>query len=132
MEITVFKEIEKFFPVKGIIQVGSNTGQEMSLFKLYTKNIVCFEPIAHVFKQLKEAHPDVLCYNVGLGDINETKEMFIATNNGESSSFLRPLNHYKAFPYIGFEKTEEKFQIKRFDSLGIDMQEYNILVSDTQ
>ena len=57
--------------------------------------------------------------------------MHIASNNGESSSFLKPLNHINEFRYIAFNSTQD-LEIKRFDSLELDISEFNVLVSDTQ
>jgi FkbM family methyltransferase len=116
--------------IKGIIQVGSNIGHECVLFKKYTNNIICFEPIPDIFKILKNNNPDVKCFNLALGDVNEIKKMNIASNNGESSSFLKPLNHLKYYD-IQFNHVMD-LEIKRFDSLEIDLTNINILISDTQ
>lgn len=122
--------ISNKFGVDGIIQVGSNTGQECNIFRNFTKNIICFEPVPQVFQTLQKNNTDIVCYNFGLGDKNETKEMNIASNNSESSSFLKPLNHLKYYN-ITFNQILN-LEIKRFDSLGIDLQNYNVLISDTQ
>jgi len=132
MESTLFEDIKQFTEIRGVIQVGYNIGQELNTIKNYTKNIICFEPVPPVFDYLKKSNPDVICYNIGLGDTDEAKDMYIATNNGESSSFLKPLNHTTAFPHIEFRKSIEPLQIRRFDSLDIDLTNYNILFSDTQ
>jgi len=131
MEDQVFKKIVSETRIKGIIQVGANVGQEMGIFKKYTKNIVCFEPVPSVFNILREKNPDVSCYNFALGDKTETKKMYISSNNAESSSFLEPLNHIYSFPNIFFDQNEN-IKIKRFDELDIDMDLFNVLFSDTQ
>lgn len=128
MEVEVLEKIKN---IKGIIQVGANTGQESNLFRKYTKNVICFEPIKKVFDILKNNNPDFICYNFALGDKNEMKKMYIASNNGESSSFLKPLDHLKEFTSIQFNNIEE-MEIKRFDSLNIKIDDYNVLISDTQ
>lgn len=118
--------------VLGIIQVGANTGQEMETFRTLTNNIMCFEPIPEVFEILSKNHPDVIPYNFALGDKEETKDIFIATNNFESSSFLSPKNHTKFYPQIRFN-LRKNISIKRFDELNIEIKDcYNVLVSDTQ
>ncbi len=117
--------------IKGIIQVGSNSGQEVRLFKRYTDNIICFEPIPEVFMQLISTNTGVICYNFALGDKNEFLEMNISSNNGESSSFLNPLNHLSEFDWVKFDK-KEVFEVKRFDSLKIDISDYNVIFTDTQ
>ncbi len=116
--------------IKGIIQIGANTGQECNILKRFTKNIICFEPIPKIFEVLKKNNSDIQCYNFGLGDVNEIKKMYISSNNCESSSFLKPLNHLKYYP-ITFEEQLD-LEIKRFDSLNIELKDFNIIISDTQ
>jgi FkbM family methyltransferase len=130
MELIYLKEIG--IDIKGIIQVGANVGQEINEFKKYTNNILCFEPIQEVFNTLKENNPDVLAYNIGLGNTNESSVIFLASNNFESSSLLKPKNHTYFYPNITFDN-QINVRIFRFDSLGIDYEnKYNILKSDTQ
>jgi FkbM family methyltransferase len=124
--------INQGIEIKGIIQVGANTGQEISEFKNYTKNIMCFEPINEVIETLKKNHPDVLSYNIALGESNGSQKMYLASNNFESSSFLKPNNHVIYYPHITFENTRD-IRIFRFDCLGVETKnKYNILKSDTQ
>lgn len=131
MNLTPLQFASEKFGIRGIINVGSNTGQECSQFKSYTKNIICFEPIPSVFQTLQSHNRDITCYNFALGDTNEVKKMNIASNNGESSSFLEPTNVKQEFPTIEFE-TEMNLEIKRFDSLEINLEQHNVLYSDTQ
>jgi FkbM family methyltransferase len=131
MNLSPLQFASEKFGIRGIIQVGSNTGQECSQFRSYTKNIVCFEPIPSVFQTLQSHNPDVTCYNFALGDTNEVMKMHISSNNGESSSFLEPAKHIQEFPTIGFG-SEMNLEIKRFDSLGINLEHHNVLFSDTQ
>jgi FkbM family methyltransferase len=131
MEREVFEIISKEVEVRGIIQVGSNTGQEINLFRNYTQNIICFEPVPSVFEILKMNNSDLKCFNFGLGEKSEKRSMYIASNNAESSSFLKPHNHTTSFSHIKFNQMQE-LEIKRFDELDIDASQFNILVSDTQ
>ena len=126
----IFLTLTKFIQIKGIIQAGANVGQECNLFKEYTNKIIYFEPLPSVFQTLIKNNPGIDAYNIALGDKNETKKMYVASNNGESSSFLKPLNHLKYYN-IQFNN-EITVPIKRFDSLNIDITPYNVLVSDTQ
>jgi FkbM family methyltransferase len=124
--------INQGIEIKGIIQVGANTGQEISEYKNYTKNIMCFEPINEVIETLKKNHPDVLSYNIALGELNSLQTMYLASNNFESSSFLKPNNHVIYYPHITFENTRD-IRIFRFDCLGVETEnKYNVLKSDTQ
>lgn len=132
MERHILNIMNNAHKIKGIIQVGANLGQECNFFRSYTKNIICFEPLKKQFDYLKNINPDVTCYNFALGDKHEIKEMYVASNDGASSSFLKPLNHLNEFTHIHFQKSNEQFEIKRFDSLDIDLTNFNTLISDTQ
>jgi FkbM family methyltransferase len=127
----IFSKIKDFITIKGVIQVGANVGQECDVFKSNTKNIICFEPIPNVYEVLKTNNSDIITHQIALGDKNEVCKMYVASNNGESSSILKPLNHLKHYSTIKFDN-EINIEVKRFDSLDVDMSNYNILVSDTQ
>ena len=131
MHQEILQQISEKTDIRGIVQVGANTGQESGLFRQYTNNFICFEPIPGPFQILRSNNPDITCYNFALGDTNETKTMHIASNNGESSSFLEPKTHLQEFQWIQFNQKAD-FEIKRFDSLGIKLDPFNILFSDTQ
>lgn len=131
MDNLLFEKINKEKKIKGVIQVGANIGQEIDLFKRFTSNIICFEPVPYVFEILKKNNTEIDCFNFGLGDKTEIKPMYISSNNGESSSFLKPVNHSFSFPDVKFQDAEY-LQIRRFDELDVDMSKYNVLVSDTQ
>ena len=132
MEGHILNLINSVHKIKGVVQVGANLGQECNFFRRYTNNIICFEPLKTQFEYLKNKNNDIICYNFALGDKNEIKEMYIASNDGASSSFLKPLNHLNEFTHIHFQKSNELFEIKRFDSLDINLENYNTLISDTQ
>jgi FkbM family methyltransferase len=124
------REVSNKIEIVGIIQAGANVGQETKIFQQFTNNIICFEPVTNVFETLKKNNPNILCFNFGLGEKNEIKKMYLSSNNYESSSFLEPKNH-KTLYDVKFNR-EELFEIKRFDSLNITPEKYNVLVSDTQ
>jgi len=132
MEGHILNTINSIHKIKGVVQVGANLGQECNFFRSYTDNIICFEPLKTQFEYLKNKNNDIICYNFALGDKNEIKEMYIASNDGASSSFLKPLNHLNEFTHIHFQKSKELFEIKRFDSLNINLTNFNTLISDTQ
>jgi FkbM family methyltransferase len=131
MHDQILQKISEHVSIRGIVQVGANTGQECELFRRYTSNFICFEPLPGPFQKLQSVNPDIKCYNFALGEINEIKSMNIASNNGESSSFLKPINHIHEFPNIHFILKSD-FEIKRFDSLDISLEGFNVLISDTQ
>ncbi len=121
--------------IKGIIQVGANSGQEVGLFKRFTNNIILIEPIPQLAQYLSQIHPDCLVIPCGLGSTNNYMDLYLASNGGESSSVLKPLNHPKYYPGILFEYSI-KIQVRTFESLidelNIDMDNFNVLVSDAQ
>ena len=127
----LLEEIKNNIEIKGIIQVGANTGQEVNQFKTLTNNIILFEPIPENYNFLKNKFSDCLIFGCALGEENTNKPLLLASNNGESSSFLKPLNHLLAHPSIHFNNSID-VDIKRFDSLEIDIEKYNVLISDTQ
>ena len=100
--------------IKGVIQVGANLGQEVGLFKRYTNNIILIEPIPQLAQYLGNNHPDCLVIPCALGSIDSQMDLHLASNNGESSSLLKPLNHTVYYPDISFEHDLEA--IKGFGS----------------
>ena len=121
--------------IKGIIQIGANSGQEVPLFKTLTQNIILVEPIPHLAEQLKINYPTCLTVACAAGSANAKSILHIASNNGESSSLLTPIDHKLYYPGVTFNQTID-VSIKRFDEIihehKIDMQNFNVLVTDTQ
>ena len=127
--------INKISPIKGIIQVGANSGQEVGLFKTFTNNIILIEPIFQLANYLIQTHPNCLVIPCGLGSTNSIMDLHLASNGGESSSVLKPLNHITYYPDITFDNLT-KIPIRTFESLideyKIDISNFNVLISDTQ
>ena len=68
MDKHILEEINDLVGIRGIVQVGSNIGQEIPGFRNFTDRIVCFEPVLEVFETLCISNTDLLCFNFGLGD----------------------------------------------------------------
>jgi FkbM family methyltransferase len=123
--------------VKGIIQVGANSGQEVHMFKELTNNIILIEPIPDLANHLLKTYTDTNCTVIqcGLGSENRTMVLNLASNNGESSSVLKPLMHPVHYPGIIFNGSID-IDVYRFDHLidvnKIEISKYNVLVTDTQ
>lgn len=121
--------------IRGIIQAGANTGQEVSLFENYTNNIILIEPIPQLAHHLSQSYPNYLVIPCALGSINAKMDLHLASNSGESSSLLKPLNHTVYYPDITFGQSIE-VPVRTFNSLiddyKIDIDLFNVLISDTQ
>jgi len=131
----MIKYINNIQNIKGIIQIGANSGQEVGLFKKFTNNIILIEPIFQLANYLNQTHPDCLVIPCGLGSTNSMMDLYLASNGGESSSVLKPLNHPVYYPDIIFDQSI-KIPVRTFESLvdefNINMNSFNILVSDAQ
>lgn len=72
--------IDKYLTLKkinGIIQVGANSGQEISIFEKYTNNIILFEPNNSLYEYLKINYNNYLIYNYALGNSDEELKLNI-------------------------------------------------------
>lgn len=131
----MIEHINQVPSVRGIIQVGANSGQELGLFKRVTNNIILIEPIPQLSDYLKQSYPDCLVIPCGLGSTNSTMDLHLASNRGESSSVLKPSDHTKYYPDVLFEHSI-KIPIRTFESIiaeyQINMDNFNVLISDTQ
>lgn len=121
--------------IKGIIQIGANSGQEVPLFETLTQNIILCEPIETLHQHLRLSYPKYLVVPYALGNLDAEMEFYPATNGGESSSLLKPTKHIEYYPSIGFENPIT-VPVRKFTTLSqefkIDIQKYNVIVSDAQ
>jgi FkbM family methyltransferase len=94
---------------RGVLQVGASSGQEIDYFRANgIVHAALIEPLPAPFAQLS-----VRCAEVGYlavqalcGEIDgEEVDFFVASNNGESSSILRPARHLRDFPWVSFPQT---------------------------
>lgn len=105
-----------------LLDVGANVGQyAQEVWQHGYKNrMVSFEPLSAAFAKLQRSakgNTQWQCLPLALGEADETREIHIAGNSGESSSLL-PMRerHVHAMPvsaYVG----NETIQIARLDSL---------------
>ena len=130
--MTYFNQIQN---IKGIIQVGANLGQEVALFKNFTSNIILIEPIPQLAQHLSQSYPDCIVMPFALGSENSDMKLYLASNNGESSSLLKPTNHKIYYPDITFTQSI-RVPVRTFTSLvkdyKINIDLFNILITDTQ
>ncbi len=125
-----------FKDVTGIIQIGTNTGQEDGMFNSLSSNkqFVYVEPIPSCFSVLKETfgnQKNYKLFNCCCGNYDGETTMHLSSNNFESSSVLKPLAHTTEFASVLFNDTKE-FPISKIDSLDIQFENYNLLWIDVQ
>ena len=125
-----------FENVTGIIQIGTNTGQEDELFNSMSSNkqFVYIEPIVSCFSVLENNfgnNENYKLFNCCCGDYDGKTTMYLSSNNFESSSILKPLAHTEEFQSILFNDTED-FPIRKLDSLPVEFEKYNLLWIDVQ
>lgn len=127
--------LERVSTIKGIIQIGANIGQEISIFESFTQNIILCEPIQNLVDYLTHNYPKYMVIPYALGNIDTEMEFHIATNNKESSSLLKPTKHIEYYLNIAFNEII-KVPVRKFttliDQYKINIDEYNIIVSDAQ
>jgi FkbM family methyltransferase len=124
------------FKVSGIIHVGAHYGQEWQEYQDYFGEVAThwFEPLPDVYKILKENlnnKPKTYFYNMALGSQTGQTQMYVSSNEGQSSSILKPKTHQVNFPDINFDiQNPVRVSIQTLDNL--DIRDANMLVLDTQ
>ncbi len=127
--------------VTGIIHIGAHYGEEYKIYIKYDsiKEMNFFEPDPDSFKVLYENIKDdsrVRIYNIALGPEECFKTFYKSSNQGESSSLLKPLIHLRQYPHIKFEESDEirvekldNFYFSDFSNLiNIDVQGFELEV----
>jgi FkbM family methyltransferase len=123
--------------IKGIIQVGAHLGQEIDDFLSIDKNmpIIAFEPNKRVFNLLCEKfekYPNIntICMAIG-SESKESVLFYIASNEGQSSSLLKPQEHLLYEPDVTFLQ-QVNVKVTTLDSCIGKTSRYNFLVIDAQ
>ena len=134
--------IKKYFKVlpKGMIQVGAHNGREVRhLARSGVERGVFIDPLDQTFPMLKKRaaqHEGYQAIQALVGDEDGKEvEFHIASNAGESSSFLTPEGHLDVKPNITFEDPKLT-TLRSLDALldehKIDAKDYDLLFIDTQ
>ena len=95
-------------PIQSVLQVGASGGQEISLFVANgVRHAAMVEPLDYPFSVLCANAKNIENYLpiqslVGARD-GEQVELFVASNDGQSSSILKPAQHLSAFPTVTFD-----------------------------
>lgn len=99
--------------VQLVLDVGANSGQFAKDLMLsgYSERIQSFEPVKSQYEFLKKSasgNKKWDTYNFAFGDRISEDEIFVSSNSGLSSSFLRMnANHLNNFPSIKITGTEK-------------------------
>lgn len=93
----------------GVLQVGASSGQEVGYFLDHgIVHAALVEPLDGPFAHLSAqcARAGYLAIQALCADVdNQVVQFHVASNNGESSSILRPANHLKDYPWVQFPQT---------------------------
>ncbi len=96
-----------------VLDVGANSGQFAKDLMLsgYSERIHSFEPVQSQYEFLRKSaikNEKWKTHNIAFGDRISEDEIFVSSNSGLSSSFLRlNANHINNFPSIKITKTEK-------------------------
>ena len=120
--------------ISGVIHIGAHYGEEVSNYvNLGIDDIVLFEPLKENFEVLKnnvsELNANITGYCVALGNKNQNVNMFLSSNNLESSSVLKPKINLNLHPEVVFSG-EESVEMKRLDDFSFE--NYNFINLDVQ
>ena len=142
--------LEKGIDIKGVVHVGANDGYEVQWYlQLGIENIMCFEPYSEPAKRFREHYQNdiasgkVKFYEIGLGDKQETKDLYLGPADGQNSSFLQPTEDFKDQPNFkdilnAVNGKQSSTTIMRFDKFidsrleKIDLSLYDCLTVDVQ
>ena len=134
------KDHETFLKkVKGIVHVGANTGQEISLYAKYGLPVVWIEPIPTIFETLKAnvkgVHNQIALEGLVTNVNGAEYEFHLASNNGASSSIFEFNLHKDIWPDVSFQSTIKLYS-KTLPALlnenNINLHQYDTLIMDTQ
>lgn len=120
--------------INGVLHIGAHYCREFGSYKqIGIKNVMCFEPLPHVFEILK-THVDsnTILHQLALGNDKKSIMMNVEYNNESmSSSILNPKTHLKEYPHIKFTDKIE-VNMDKLDNIEFDRNDYNFINIDVQ
>jgi FkbM family methyltransferase len=132
-----FETLQKKYRVypKGILHCGANSGEEAEAYdKAGIKKVIWIEANPEVYEILLlnlVKYPTHTAHNVCVSDKEENVTFHIASNGGQSSSFLDLGTHAKNHPDVKYVK-DIQVTTKRIDSIGLDLTDVDYLSCDIQ
>lgn len=132
--LTIIRKLD--LQITGIIQAGAHYGQEIDQFLKYNNRlkIIAFEPNESSFLKLEEKFKEidgVFIFKKALGAEKKDAEFWLASNEGQSSSLLRPSEHLLLAPHVKFNN-KSFVSVEILDSYHSMMCDLNFLIIDTQ
>ena len=120
--------------ITGIIHIGAHYGEELDEYRMNNiSDVVLFEPLSSNFRILEQRatrfNMNIIGHQVALGNANGEVEMFLSSNQQESSSILKPKKHLEQYPHITFNEVES-VSLCKLDDYGY--QNYNFINMDVQ
>jgi FkbM family methyltransferase len=123
------------FEPQSLLVIGANKGEDL-LEPGYAEfnYVVAMEPIGFLESDLRAnlaRFPNSKIFSCAAGSHNHDSVMFIADNNGQSSSLLEPLKHLEEAPHVKFEQ-RLNVEVRRIDALLDETNCPTIWVVDVQ
>jgi FkbM family methyltransferase len=118
--------------ITGVIHIGAHYGEEV---KDYLNNnindVVLFEPLEENYNIILQNVPDnIIVHNVALGSVPGDYEMFVSSNEKQSSSLLKPKLHLTHHPNVSFPYST-KVKVETLDNYKLQ-NSYNFINMDVQ
>jgi FkbM family methyltransferase len=109
--------------IDAVVDGGANKGQWAIRFLRDRPNtrLFSFEPTSSAYSLLVQNSKKFTnwhTFNFALGKIETNSEMLLASNDGQSSSLLEPVEHLKNFPTVNFTNMEI-VSVRRLDRLEV-------------
>jgi FkbM family methyltransferase len=124
------------FSPKGVIHIGGHHGQEAEFYQsLGVKDALFFEPMKESYEICKSKVEPLgyACRKTALGATNGKVEMYTETSNqGQSSSVLKPKLHSHFYPSILFDGREEVPMTTLDEAMSSESGEYDMINIDVQ
>ena len=119
-----------------VIDGGANQGQWATEVKkaFPDLDIISIEPILNAFEILQSEaskYSRWIAINAALGEEESTLIMHVASNDGQSSSLLKPKDHLEYYPTVSFNASQET-RVITLDSLQIPHDKKVFLKLDLQ
>ena len=132
-------------PLTNVVQVGANVGQELPAFERYGVDwAIMIEPLDEPFRELCEraaGNPRFIPVQALCSSREGIEyEYFVASNHGQSSSFLPPVGHRVEFPKVTFSNST-RLVSTTVDAVmgrviaqhpGLSMEQFDTLLIDVQ